>query len=71
MLKPSGKKATPGRLFASEEVEKLDSEDLNLLHETAGAIRRSGRVAYSDAKRTPVTIQVGQAIRFISDTCSD
>jgi len=44
MLKPSGKKATPGRLFASEEVEKLDSEDLNLLHETAWAIRRSGRV---------------------------
>jgi hypothetical protein len=28
-------------------------------------------VAYSDANRTPATIQVGQALRFISDTCYD
>ena len=33
--------------------------------------RKTLLTAYSDANRTPVTIQVGQALRFISDTCSD
>ena len=34
-------------------------------------LTRRGKTAYSDANRTPVTIQVGQALRFRSDTCSD
>lgn len=35
------------------------------------AVLGSGLAAYSDADRTPVTIQSGQALRLIPDTCYD